>query len=298
MLQPNMPYHADQEGDRVPAELPPVVDAHVHLFPQNIFTAVWRWFDAHAWRIRYRLSSTQLIDFLLSRGVRHVVGLQYAHKPGIARQLNHYMLEKVQQYGGALTGLATVFPGEEGGAAILQEAFDAGLKGVKLHVHVQCCDINDEVMLPLYECCLKNNKPMVIHAGREPKSTAYGCDPYQLCGSGKVERVLRDFPKLKICVPHFGFDESEVYRELLEGYDNLWLDTTMVLTDYFVECQKIRLNAYRPDRIMYGSDFPNIPYAWDRELKELLRADLSAEALAKISAENAVDFFGIDLPAG
>lgn len=46
----------------------------------------------------------------------------------------------------------------------------------------------------------------------------------------------------------------------------------------------------RPNIPDLCSDLPNIPSAWDRELKELMRADLSAEALAKISAVKAVDF--------
>ena len=55
------------------------------------------------------------------------------------------------------------------------------------------------------------------------------------------------------------------------------------------------LRNYRSDRIMYGSDFPNIAYAWDREIKELKTANLSSEALEKISYRNAVDFFSIEL---
>ncbi|GBC61220.1 amidohydrolase [Desulfonema ishimotonii] len=76
-------------------------------------------------------------------------------------------------------------------------------------------------------------------------------------------------------------------------YDNLWLDTTMVITDYFQLKEKISLGHYRSDRIMYGSDFPNIPYAWDRELKELKAAAISRDALEKISAKNAADFFSL-----
>ena len=46
---------------------------------------------------------------------------------------------------------------------------------------------------------------------------------------------------------------------------------------------------------MYGSDFLNIPYAWDRELKELKAADISNDALVKIANENATDFFNLKL---
>lgn len=69
----------------------------------------------------------------------------------------------------------------------------------------------------------------------------------------------------------------------------------MVITDYFPIEEKVNLGYYRADRIMYGSDFPNIPYAWDRELKELNAAGISEDTLEKISNKNAADFFSIKL---
>ncbi len=288
-----MPSLNDPEDARLPAGLPPVIDAHVHVFPRDIFSAIWKWFDENAWPIRYRMTTSQLFDFLLSRGIQHIVALQYAHKPGIANQLNQYMLQECAAYEGRVTGLATVYPGEENAETILQEAFDAGLGGLKLHAHVQCFDMNADQMEPLYECCRTNGKPMVMHVGREPKSSAYRCDPYDLCSVEKLENVLKAFPGLKICVPHLGFDETASYRKLTEKYDTLWLDTTMVITDYFQHGETIDLNHYRADRILYGSDFPNIPYAWDRELKALAKYDISLDVLERLSGKNAAELFGI-----
>jgi len=293
MLQPDMPSINDRDGAGVPVGLPPIIDAHVHIFPRNISAAIHKWFDSNAWPIRYRLTSSRIFDFLLSRGIEHIIALQYAHKPGIAGYLNQYMAEKCLEYHNRVTGMATVFPGEDNAGIILQQAFDSGLKGVKLHAHVQCFDMNAEYMNCLYECCQKNDKPIVMHVGREPKSAAYNCDPYQLCSAAKLERVVRDFPELKICVPHLGFDEMAAYRELIEKYDNLWLDTTMVITDYFPMLEKTDLCHYRANRIMYGSDFPNIPYAWDRELKVLSAADIDHTTLRKITCRNAIDFFNL-----
>jgi predicted TIM-barrel fold metal-dependent hydrolase len=292
MLKPNLPSFPDAGGAALPDGLPAVADAHVHVFPEKIFAAVQRWFDDHAWHIRYRLSTSGIFDFLLSRGVTHIVALQYAHKPGIARRLNRYMARKCAAYPGRVTGLATVFPGEDDGPAILQEAFDLGLGGMKLHAHVQCFDMNAACLAPLYACCRDNAKPVVMHVGREPKSEAYRCDPYQICSAAKLERVLREYPGLAVCVPHLGFDELADYRRLMQRYDSLWLDTTMLLADYFPVGERIDLAGYPAERLMYGSDFPNIPYAWDRELKHLAASGLPVDLLEGLLYRNAARFFG------
>jgi predicted TIM-barrel fold metal-dependent hydrolase len=295
MLKPNLPTIHDEEGARVPKGLPMVVDAHVHIFPHDIFSAIRHWFDENAWRIRYQLTTSKVFDFMLSHGITHVVALQYAHKPGISETLNRYMAQKCQEYPDRVTGLATVFPGEDGAEGVLQRAFDSGLSGLKLHAHVQCFDMNAEAMNPLYDLCQSNDKPIVMHVGREPKSEAYRCDPYQICGAERLERVLIDYPKLRICVPHLGFDEITEYRNLIEKYDTLWLDTTMVLTDYFPIKEIVELKDYRLQRIMYGSDFPNIPYAWDRELKWLAESGLPLDDLEWILNKSACDFFNLNL---
>jgi hypothetical protein len=134
-----------------------------------------------------------------------------------------------------------------------------------------------------------------MHVGREPKSPLfpYLRDPYLLCSADKLEGILRDFPRLKVCVPHMGADEFTGYRTLMERYDNLWLDVAMVIADYFPHCPAPPIVEMRADRIMYGSDFPNIPYAWDREIKRLCSLNLSEGSLALILGENAQEFFSL-----
>jgi hypothetical protein len=282
----------DEEGARVPASLPPVVDAHVHLFPDPVFAAVWRWFDEHGWPVRYKLSTPALIEFLLSRGLQHLVALQYAHKPGIARGLNAY-LAQICRAEPRVTGLATVHPAEPQAGRILDEAFQAGLGGVKIHCHVQCVAPDGPEMEAVYAACVAHDLPLVMHAGREPRSEAYPCDPHRLCGAHRVEAVLEAYPKLRLCVPHLGADEYEAYLGLLERYDNLWLDTTMMLAGYFAAVPPRRILEARPDRVMYGSDFPNLPYAWDRELRRLADLGFGDETLAWITGGTARSFFGI-----
>lgn len=294
MLRVPLPGLNDPEGQNVPDAMPFVVDAHVHISPRGIRRSLWNWFDAYGYPIRYRLTTQEVFEYLFSRGIGHVVALQYAHKPGIARELNRYMAEQCGRYPEKITPMATVFPGEDGAGDVLKEAFDLGLRGVKLHVHVQCFDMNGKAMEALCDICAARGKPMVLHAGREPKSPAYKCDPYALCSAEKLERVIKHHPNLRLCVPHLGMDEYEAYRRLIETYDNLWLDTTMAMTDYFPGNCSPPLSQFRADRIMYGTDFPHIPFAWDRELLCIQEAGLSEKALEKVVGENALAFFGIE----
>jgi predicted TIM-barrel fold metal-dependent hydrolase len=48
----------------------------------------------------------------------------------------------------------------------------------------------------------------------------------------------------------------------------------------------------RPERILYGTDFPNLPYAWDREVRKLASLGLGGEAQAALFGGNALQLYG------
>ncbi|MDP6944307.1 MAG: amidohydrolase family protein, partial [Myxococcota bacterium] len=123
----------------------------------------------------------------------------------------------------------------------------------------------------------------------------YPIDPHRLCAVERIEAVLRSYPTLRLCVPHLGADEFDGYARLLERYDNLWLDTTMAAADYFDMPFPMAAIEIRPDRVMYGTDFPNIPYAWDREVTQLARR-CREEDIEALLGGTARDFFGLDRP--
>ena len=80
---------------------------------------------------------------------------------------------------------------------------------------------------------------------------------------------------------------------MLEQYDNLWLDLAMVLADYLPIPDPPQLSEMRQERIMYGTDFPNIPYAWDREIKRLHELNLPRARLEGILWRNCFEFFSV-----
>ncbi|KAF8980475.1 hypothetical protein BGZ46_004159 [Entomortierella lignicola] len=273
----------------------PIIDAHVHVFPQKLMDAVWSFFDNFYWPVRYKgtyLSSRA--DFLIEHGVQHVVLLVqvilYAHKNGIARDLNKFLATTVndmnERYSRlkanprrVASGLATVMPGEPGAKEILAEAFTTlGLSGIKMHSHVQCVPANHPSMDEVYETCIRFGKPVLIHAGKEPNSSAYKVDASKICDASIVEDVLSRYPNLRICVPHLGMNQYQEFFDLLDRFPNLYLDTTMTFSSFFqrmeeneplAELMKTMLLKHS-DRILYGTDWPNIPYDWSRELANLI----------------------------
>jgi len=65
----------------------------------------------------------------------------------------------------------------------------------------------------------------------------------------------------------------------------------MAVAGYFPIPVPRRLLEARPERILYGTDFPNLPYAWDRELKQLLALKLGDEVEAGLLGQNALQLF-------
>src|SRR5207253_3405522 len=70
-----------------------IVDAHVHLHPERLAEAIRRWFDTHAWHIKYRAGVDEAVRTLREGGVARMVALPYVHKPGLARALNDFTLD-------------------------------------------------------------------------------------------------------------------------------------------------------------------------------------------------------------
>ena len=287
------PPHAlagDPEGAAVPDGVE-LFDAHVHLFPPRLFEAIWRWFDAHAWPIRYRLHAEEVVEFLRQRRVRRFAGLCYSHKPGLAPVLNQAMYELGRAHP-ELVPLGTVLPGEPDARRILDDAFGRlGLRGLKLHCHVQKMGADDPRLFEVYQACVDADRPVILHAGREPSFAAYGVDTRALCAAAQIERVLQRYPKLKLVVPHLGMDELAEYEALLRRYENLWLDTTMAIGEYFAVPVPPTLFPELAERMLYGTDFPNLPYAWDRELHKVLTSGLAPTAQRQLLWGNAARLF-------
>lgn len=262
-----------------------IIDSHVHLHPNRLAEAIRRYFHEHIWHVDYALDVEEAVATLK---VDRMVALPYAHKPGIASALNDFTLELARKHP-EVVPCCTVFPGEKG---VIEDALAGPFHGVKIHCHVMRCAPDDPRLDDVWEASSRTQKPVVIHCGPEPASAGYGIDVRQFSGYEKLARALRRFPDAVAIVPHLGVDQSAQFEEMLGEFPNLYLDTAMVICDYFPQRPDIGMLRRHPDRILYGTDFPNLPYPWDTELKVVRGLKLPHED--KLLFRNAARLFNIE----
>ena len=78
--------------------LPGLFDIHTHFLPERMMRRVWAHFDeagpliGRPWPIEYRWTQERRLDHLRQLGVRRFTALTYAHRPGMAGDLNDFAL--------------------------------------------------------------------------------------------------------------------------------------------------------------------------------------------------------------
>lgn len=263
-------------------QIPFIADIHTHFFPEMIMKLIWKWFDRVNWEIAYRESDLDRINILNKNKVRYFTTLNYAHKKNMAASLNLWVYENMMNIEGAIP-FGTFYP-ETGVLEYVKKSVEEyGFKGFKLHLEVGQFNINESVLHNVFRYLESKKIPFVIHTGTAPI-------PGEFTGIRFFSKFMQSYPEIYAIVAHMGAGEIPEYAALLELYPNLYLDTTMVFVDYFATGENTQeylyiLNKY-PEKILFGSDFPNIPYNYSHPVEKLLNSGLSREVLQKIFYQN------------
>lgn len=277
----------DDVAERDTTLAPPgTIDAHVHIFPERVFRAVHRWFDTHAWQNRYRFDAEQVDEFLAARGVERYLGLHYAHVPGMAESLNEFALDFASRHPRCIP-VATVLPGEDDAEGILDRALGGGARAVKIHCHVQCVAPDDARMDAVFDAVQRHDALLVIHCGSAPAFAGYACAVESLCTTAAFARAMERHPEAKVCVPHLGLSDIDGYVALLERFPSLYLDTSMALSGYFPLDPGPEFVERHWARLLYGTDLPHIPHAWDRDYLAIHRARLTPHQRSAVMGDTA-----------
>ncbi|MFE4058292.1 amidohydrolase family protein [Streptomyces sp. NPDC059096] len=280
--------------------VPALVDVHTHFMPERVLDKVWAYFDAagplvgREWPITYRHDEAERLALLRAFGVRAFTSMVYPHKPGMARWLNGWAAGFAGRTPGCLR-TATLFP-EEGVETYVREAVEDGARIFKAHVQVGAYDPNDPLLRPAWGLLAEAGVPVVAHCGSGPV-------PGKHTGPGPVARLLAAHPRLRLVVAHLGMPEYTGFLDLAERYGEVRLDTTVAFTDFgegfapFPVEERARL-ADLGDRILLGTDFPNMPYPYAHQLEALERLGLGEDWLRAVCHGNGARLFGLGSEAG
>ena len=259
----------DVPGHLAGLGIPGIVDVHVHFLPENVLHKVWGYFDqaqehyGMPWPVHYRLPEPDRVTILANLGVTTFAPLVYPHRPGMARWLTGWVAEFAAGTPGAVP-TATLFP-EPDVADYLGAAVDAGARIAKAHVQVGDFDPRDPLLTPAWGLLAEAGVPVVVHCGHGPRRGAH-------TGLDVFAEVLRAHPRLRAVIAHAGLPEFDAALDLLAAHPRCVIDTTMVGTPF--------TEAYAPlprdwaarlagvaDRVVFGSDFPNIPYPYAEQVR-------------------------------
>jgi predicted TIM-barrel fold metal-dependent hydrolase len=281
--------------------VPGLADVHTHFLPPRMLRRVWEYFDASgpligvSWPIRYKWSDAERVAHLRAMGVRMFSALAYAHRPDMAADLNAWTMAFAKATPGCLPS-ATFYP-EPGAGRYVREALEQGARVFKLHLQVGGFPPDDPLLDGVWGLLAEARVPVVVHAGHAPVGTEH-------TGPGPFGAVLACHPGLTAIIAHMGAPDYEAFLRLAADYDRVALDTTMIFTDFFDKLAPFPAAA-RPQvrdlglagKILLGSDFPNIPYPYARQIAGLARLDLGDAWLRAVCWDNPVALFG-EPPAG
>jgi predicted TIM-barrel fold metal-dependent hydrolase len=276
--------------------LPGLVDVHTHFMPKRVMDKVWQYFDTagplvgRTWPVTYRTDEIQRLTLLRSFGVRAFTSLVYPHKPAMAEWLNQWAAQFAADTPDCLA-TATFYP-EPGAQDYVAAAIDAGTCVFKAHVQVGGYDPTDPLLDGVWGMLADARIPVVTHCGSGPQ-------PGKHTGPDPIRAVLARHPRLRMIVAHMGMPEYVDFLDLCEQYGDVHLDTTMAFTPFTEELMPFPRKAYprlldMSDRILFGSDFPNIPYGYLDALTVLTRLDgIDDEWLRGVLHDNGARLFGL-----
>lgn len=278
-----------------PLGLPGIIDVHTHFMPKNVMDKVWDYFSAagpkigRPWPITYREAEDERVERLRTYGVLAFSSMLYPHKPEMGAWLNSWSAEFASRHPDCLH-TATFYPEPTAGHYV-RDAIAAGAQVFKSHIQVGEYDPRDPLLDPVWGALAESQVPTVIHCGGGPV-------PGTFTGPEPVAAVLERFPTLPLIIAHMGMGEYSEFLDLAEKYPNVYLDTTMAFTDFVEETMPFppsdrgRLTDLT-DRILLGTDFPNIPYPYAHQLDALANLGLGDDWLRAVWHGNAARLFDL-----
>lgn len=253
----------------------PIWDAHVHLFPPEVYQNWEKYAARDAWfaaltkapeRPTQTAEAWADIDESLAAADKagiHGLVMQgwYWNDAGLMVMHNDYMAQAIQDHPDRLRAFASINP-KFGPRALteVERCIKLGFSGVgELGPGGNSYDFNDPDFIALLECCQHYKLPVCIHCG-EPVGHDYpGRDKTSWV---PIPEIAGRFPDLKLILAHMGggLPFYEMNPKLAPCFKNIYYDTAANPLLYHIRSIRAVMLMADPSRLLYGSDFPLLLY--------------------------------------
>jgi uncharacterized protein len=181
---------------------------------------------------------------------------------------------------------------------ILDEARKAieqlGFIGFHFHPIMQHFAVDDQRYYPLFDLISSLGGAVMIDVG----TTGMGAGMPGGHGAvirhahpGSIDRLAADFPDLKIVMAHPGWPWVEETTAVALHKGNVYWEMSGWAPKYFPGNLKTDMRGRLQDKIMFGSDYPSMPYT--RILTEWRELGYKDEVMEKIFHKNAERILGL-----
>lgn len=185
----------------------------------------------------------------------------------------------------------------KGEIAILQArkaVTELGFIGFHFHPIMQHFAVNDRRYYPLFEEINALGAAVMIDVG----TTGMGAGlpgghgaKIRHAHPASIDELAADFPDLKIIMAHPGWPWVEETTAVALHKGNVYWEMSGWAPKYFPGNLKVDMRGRLQDKIMFGSDYPSMPYA--RILKEWGELGYKDEVMEKIFHRNAERVLGL-----
>jgi predicted TIM-barrel fold metal-dependent hydrolase len=184
------------------------------------------------------------------------------------------------------------------GEAATQEAKhaikDLGMLGFHFHPIIGHFAVNDRKFYPLFEVINELKVPVMIDVG----TTGIGAGMPGGMGArlrhahpSAIDELAADFPNLTIVAAHPGWPWVDEMTAVALHKGNVFWEVSGWAPKYFPPQLKVDIRSRLKDKIIFGSDYPSIPYP--RLLREWSELGYSDEIMERVFHGNAERVLGI-----
>jgi predicted TIM-barrel fold metal-dependent hydrolase len=169
-----------------------------------------------------------------------------------------------------------------------------GLIGFHFHPIMQHFAVDDRRYYPMFERIAELGAAVMIDVG----TTGMGAGMPGGHGAvirhahpASIDRLAADFPKLKIIMAHPGWPWVDETTAVALHKGNVYWEMSGWAPKYFPGNLKTDIRGRLQDKIMFGSDYPSMPYA--RILGEWQELGYADAVMEKIFHQNAERILGL-----